>query len=253
MSLMQFNEAVYPETRVGGFTGIDGTIAFYTRVNALVRPNSTVLDIGCGRGKYDDDPVPFRRTLRILRGKCRRVIGIDVDPIGKTNTCVDEFRLISNHRWPVEDDCIDLCLSDWCLENLPDPALFFREAWRALKPDGYLSIRTLNRLSYTGIAASLVPNHVHGFVLKHAQRDREEQDIFPTVYRCNTVARLRNAMNQQGFTSCVYGYEPEPAYLAFSKLLYRCAALVGPVTPSHLRTCIFAFGQKPRQVDLACT
>src|SRR2546422_991874 len=69
----------YPEVKFGGFTDVDGTIAFYTRVNALIGASSTVLDVGCGDGAYATDPVAIRRTVRVLKGRCRRVIGIDVD------------------------------------------------------------------------------------------------------------------------------------------------------------------------------
>ena len=36
----------YPESRFGGFTDIDGTVAFYSRVNALVKPLYVVVDFG---------------------------------------------------------------------------------------------------------------------------------------------------------------------------------------------------------------
>lgn len=41
----------YPESRFGGFTDVDGTVAFYTRVQSLVEAGSVVLDVGCGRGE----------------------------------------------------------------------------------------------------------------------------------------------------------------------------------------------------------
>lgn len=40
----------FPEIEVGGFTSIDGTIEFYTRISALLNPSMTVLDFGAGRG-----------------------------------------------------------------------------------------------------------------------------------------------------------------------------------------------------------
>src|SRR5262249_40689121 len=76
---MNNKERFYPETRFGGFTGVDGTVAFFSRVNSLLEPSFVVLDVGCGRGEYRDDPVPLRRNLRILKGKVERVVGIDVD------------------------------------------------------------------------------------------------------------------------------------------------------------------------------
>jgi hypothetical protein len=91
-------QAWYPEARFGGFTAVDGTVAFYVRVNALLQPDMTVLDVGCGRGGYSEDTCAFRRDLRVLRGKVRRVIGIDVEDAGMSNPCVDEFRRRTDAR-----------------------------------------------------------------------------------------------------------------------------------------------------------
>jgi len=48
----------YPERRFGGFTHVDGTVVFYTRVNSLLDRSTVVLDMGCGRGVAAEDPVP---------------------------------------------------------------------------------------------------------------------------------------------------------------------------------------------------
>lgn len=42
-------EAVwFQEVGAGGFTSLDGTIEFYTRINALLTPDMTILDFGGG-------------------------------------------------------------------------------------------------------------------------------------------------------------------------------------------------------------
>ena len=46
-----------PESRFSGFTDIDGTVAFYLRVNALATSKDIVLDFACGQGTYANDPV----------------------------------------------------------------------------------------------------------------------------------------------------------------------------------------------------
>ena len=46
----------YPESKFGCFTDVDGSIAFFSRVNSLLKSNFVVLDVGCGRGaSFDDD------------------------------------------------------------------------------------------------------------------------------------------------------------------------------------------------------
>ena len=130
---MTYRERFYPEVKFGGFTDIDGTIAFFTRVNALVDPSFTVLDVGCGRGAGTGDGVAVRRDLRVLKGKVARVIGIDVDPVARENAGIDEFHLIDGDTWPVDDGRVDLVICDNVLEHIEDPGKLFSEARRVLR------------------------------------------------------------------------------------------------------------------------
>ncbi len=234
----------YPESRWGGFSNVDGTLAFYNRVNALLTPDSTLVDVGCGRGAYGEDPLPYRRQVRILKGKCARVIGIDVDFSGAENPYLDEFRPIQGPRWPVEDETIDLLLSDNVLEHVADPPAFFNECHRVLKTGGYLCIRTPNLFSYFGLISRLVPNNRHISLLKHAKDRVNEADTFPTLYRCNTVWALRRALQTNGFRGVVYGYEAEPSYLSFSGLVYRLGVLHQRYAPGVLKVGLHAFAEK---------
>jgi SAM-dependent methyltransferase len=239
----------YPEVAYGGFSEADGAIRFYGRIRALLRPEDTVLDIGCGRGAKLDDPVKFRREIQVLRGTCRRVIGIDVDRAGDQNSSLDEFRHLADPAgaWPVESDSIDLALSDYVMEHVPDPAAFLGEARRVLKPGGTLCLRTPNAWGYAGLATRLIPNALHARVLGRVQAERQSQDVFPTVYRCNTTWALRRALRAAGFEDVVvYGYDPEPAYLSFSDLTYRFGLLLHRLAPSALRTTLFAYARRAR-------
>lgn len=239
-----FAEWFYPETRFGGFTDIDGTIAFLTRVNALVEESFEVLDVGCGRGAQSDDRVLLRKNLRNLRGKVSRVTGIDVDEVGETNPFLDEFRQITEDRWPVEDNSVDLIICENVLEHLENPAQFFSEVQRVLKEKGYLCIRTPNKWSYVAIISRLVPNRFHAQVVKTAQETRKSEDVFPTFYRINTIRSIRSTMKKHGLEPAVYGYEAEPSYFAFSKFCYAIGVLHQKFAPNFLKPAIFAFGRK---------
>ncbi len=234
----------YPESRFGGFTQIDGTIAFYARVNALLSPNSTVLDFGCGRGVYGEDPIPFRRDLRILKGKARRVIGLDVIPAAAHNPFIDQFHLLDGPTWPLEDEQIDVLICDNVLEHLAEPDAFFREARRVLRPEGVVCIRTPNRWNYIALLARLIPSQRHMQVLKLAKPALKEKDVFRTFYRCNSLMALRRALAAHGFEHAVFGYEAEPSYLSFSKLAYALGVLHQKLAPGFLRSALFAFGRK---------
>lgn len=234
----------YPESRFGGFTRLDGTLAFYIRIQALARPDSVVVDFGCGRGAYASDPLPLRRDLRVFKGKVRQVIGLDASPSGAENPFLDEFHRLESKHWPLADATVDLVICDNVLEHLPDPEAFFAEAWRVLEPGGYLCLRTPNRWNYIALLSRLVPNRSHTRVLSKAKAGLAEQDIFPTFYRCNTLPAVRRALARHGFDAVVYGYEAEPSYLSFSRAAYALGVLHQKLAPELFRAAIFAYGKK---------
>lgn len=238
----------YPETVFGGFSRVDGTMAFYQRVNALLAPPYAVLDVGCGRGEYAEDQVASRRELRCLRGKCAAVIGIDRDSAAASNPCIDEFRTISGEHWPLGSETVDLCLIDNVLEHVVDPDGFFDECFRVLRPGGFVCVRTPNSLGYATGMARLIPNSAHSAVLARVQRKRQAVDIFPTLYRCNSPRRLRETLLRHGFKGYVFGHGPEPAYLGFSTFAFALGVAWAAVAPSALQATLFAFARRQSQV-----
>jgi len=231
----------YPESTFGDFTDVDGTVAFYCRVNALAEPSFVVVDVGCGRGAQQGT---FKRRLRCLKGKVSRVIGIDVDAAARFNDMVDEFRLFkAGGPWPVLSGSANMVVCDWVMEHLSDPSAFFQQCKRVLIQGGYLCIRTTNIHSYVGLASKLLPNRFHSAIVSKVQQDREDRDVFPTVYRCNTISAMRQELKKSGFEGVVYGYEAEPSYLKFSTVAYAMGVLYQRLAPAFLKTQIFVFAR----------
>jgi SAM-dependent methyltransferase len=239
----------YPESRIGGYADIDGTVVFYGRINALLEAGMVIADVGCGRGAHREDPVRFRRDLRILTGKGAHVIGLDVDEAAAANPFVDEFRSLSpGQRWPLDDGSVDVMVADNVVEHLQRPEEFFAEARRVVRHGGYVAVRTPNKLGYVALVSQMVPNRHHGRVLGRVQEGRKEEDVFPTFYRCNTVWALRRALRENGFDGLAYGYEGQPTYLTFSSLAYRLGVWHQRWAPGFLKVTLFAFGKKVGQV-----
>lgn len=238
----------YPETSFGGYTDIDGTVVFFGRINALLDSSFVVLDVGCGRGSHSDDLVSLRKNLRTLKGKVRKVIGIDVDEGARENPFLDEFHLLTGSVWPIESDSIDLIVCDNVMEHVENPDQLFSEIRRVLKNGGYLCIRTPNRWGYVAIAATLIPNRYHSRVTSTVQDGRKQEDVFPTVYKCNSVRKLRNMMRKHGLESVVYTYEAEPSYLSFSRIAYFFGVMHQRFAPRFMKPAIFAFGKMNKSV-----
>lgn len=243
---MNWVDKLFPETRFGGFSPVDGTIAFYLRVNSLLKPSDIVLDVGCGRGAYKEDPVRIRKELRILRGKVKRVIGLDPDPQAASNPFLDEFILLENpnDKWPVTEGAVDLVISDWTLEHVEKPALFFSEICRVLRPGGFFCARTTNSWGYVAVFSRIIPEPYHVRLLRRLQPKREVQDIFPTRYRCNSIPLLKKYLSNYGFDGVVIGYPGLPAYLHFSFLLTVLGYFYESHIPPFLRHTLMIFAQK---------
>ncbi len=235
----------YPEVDFGGYSRVDGTVAFYSRINALLTPKTRLLDIGCGRGSGKHDSCEWRRSLQCFKGRVAHVTGIDPDPAAAANPDLDEFHLIEPERpWPLEDGSINLAVSDFVLEHLEHPDRFFSECHRILAPGGQVCLRTPNKYFYISLIASLIPNRFHAALTSRVQKEREDEDVFPTFYRCNTRRSIVRIMKKAGFDVTVVRHEAEPAYLHFSNLAYRIGALAHRLMPPPLASTLLIYARK---------
>jgi SAM-dependent methyltransferase len=236
---------VYPEFGAGGFTRADGSVEFYQRVNALLGPDATVLDLGAGRGVGGTDPVAYRQGLADLRGRAKQVIGIDVDPVVRENPQLDRALLIGpDGRFPLEGGSVDLIVSDWTFEHVDDPVTTVREAARVLRPGGWVCARTPNKWGLIGMPARLVPNRLHHAVLRRVQPRRRAVDAFPTRYRMNTRRHLRALFPAGEWEDCSYAVQCEPPYVADSVAVMRAVRAVQRVVPARMHDVLMVFMRK---------
>lgn len=212
----------FPETIIDDFSRIDNTIEFYTRVNALLSQDMTIVDLGAGRGQwYADATSTTRKTLRDLRGKVKHVIGVDVDPVVTQNPSLDEAHTIAlDAQLPLDDGSVDIVISDFTFEHIENPTHFSAEIDRVLRPGGWVCARTPNKWGYIGIAARLAPNQFHAKLLRRLQPGHKEIDVFPTKYRLNTRRAVARYFPADRYDNIVYTAPCEPRYAGASRALW---------------------------------
>ena len=236
----------YPEIAAGGYSRVDGSVEFYTRIRALLRPDMQVLDFGAGRGwAMVDDPNPTRSRLANLRGACEKVVGVDIDPAVRGNPGLDEAVVIQQgEALPFAAGSFDLVVSDHVFEHVDDPELVAAEIDRILRPGGWVCARTPNRNGYIAWGARLVPYGLHARVLSRLQPDRLPVDVFPTRYRLNTRATVRRHFPD--YRHCTYAFNTEPAYGGSLRSLWFILWSWSRVAPEALCATWHIFIQKRR-------
>lgn len=240
---------LYPEVAAGGFTRLDGTVEFYTRVNALIDADSRVLDFGAGRGWWEHHASPLMHyRLRRFRGRVKEVVGVDVDEAIRENPGLDSAYVIPMDPLvlPLPDEHFDLVLADYVLEHVAqeDAKTVVDEIGRVLKPGGWFAARTPNKWGIIGIGARAVPNRLHTRVLARLQPGRPAGDVFPTRYAMNTRRALRRQFPEPDWHVYVYGWTSEPRYMGSSKLAWRIAGFIDRLTPQPLAATLMIFVQK---------
>lgn len=179
-------------------------------VDRLLRPTDTLLDAGCGRTA----PV-----LRQYLGRAQRLIGVELVEFTHVPTGL-ELHQADLANIPVAAASVDLVMSRSVFEHLTDPTAVYRELARVVKPGGRVVFLTANMWDYGTLVARLVPNRLHGKVVRLTE-GRAEEDTFPVAYKTNTRADVDRLAAQTGFEVEGFDYLSQyPNYLLFNGPLF---------------------------------
>jgi len=238
---------LFPETRFVSFNRRQDRLLFFSIVDELVGEDDVVLDLGAGRDRFTEFGPHLDRVSR-LKSRCKRVIGVDVDPVVLTNQALHEAHVVlPGARLPFADASIDLIYSYAVLEHVDDPAALADEIARVLKPGGWFCAWTPNKWGYVGIGARLVPNSLHARLLRTIQpQSRLQADVFPTRYRMNTLGAVRRLFGRRGFESFSFPYNAQPSYNLGRPLIARLWLLFMALTPASMSQSLMVFERKRR-------
>ena len=194
--------------------------SFERKVSALLLPNATLLDAGCGR------------TLPVLKkfvGRAARLIGVEMVEFTDVAAGLETYNAdLANI--PIPDASVDLIMSRSVFEHLQDPQSVYKEFARILKPGGQVVFLTANMWDYGTLIARLVPNKFHAKIIK-AVEGRAEEDTFPTAYRTNTRPDVDRLAASAGLQVTGFEYLNQyPNYLMFNGFLFLLGVLYERVT-----------------------
>jgi ubiquinone/menaquinone biosynthesis C-methylase UbiE len=187
------------------------TAVYEALIRDRFRPGMRVVDLGCGRGGA------LEQLSEIVSG----ALGLDPDV-----TSLKEHRMPELPRaaavaeaLPLPDACIDLALSSWVLEHLPDPTRAFREVARILVTGGAFIFVTPAGLS----PPALVNRALHPFQarLVPLMYGRDATDAFPMAYRANARRRIGTLARESGLRLVRLDHIEDPTYFAFHPVLFR--------------------------------
>ena len=184
-----------------------------------IREDSVVLNVGCGF-------IPFG-----IRGKCKQVLGVDLDERAKMNPDLDVVFIEDIGKFQYSEQ-VDIIILQWVVEHLENPNEVFANLYRILKPNGKVFILTSNSTHYISEIGKRTPYQFNKWFYKFIHA---EEDTYPVYYRSNTPQKLHLAMLNAGLYlerfECI---EPDPNYLEFSLPSYVIGVGMEKLLSTHM-------------------
>ncbi|MBP7998675.1 MAG: class I SAM-dependent methyltransferase [Chloroflexi bacterium] len=202
------------------------TEVYAEMVKTHLRPQSHLLDLGCGRGGLVEQ----------LAHPLTQSVGVDPDWLSLKEHRLELPRAAAfSHALPFVASQFDLIFASWVLEHLPHPQADLAEVARVLKPGGVFIFITPNRrhpLIQLNRWLSRFSRLQDGLVQK--LYGRAAADTFKPYYHANSATDLQNLAQQSGLTLNALHPIMDPTYLAFTPLLFRLMlALEKRLSPSR--------------------
>jgi ubiquinone/menaquinone biosynthesis C-methylase UbiE len=173
---------------------------FYLRMlHQHFRPGISWLDAGCGHSLIPDWLPGAKEIERIFLHEAGLVVGADVDAQALAAPSSIQRVACQLEALAFADRAFDFITCNMVVEHLSAPVGVFKQFFRVLRPGGIMIILTPNIYHWANIVSMLTPFCFHRWILK-TFFDREPEDVFPTIYRCNTERTIKSLLGSAGFS-----------------------------------------------------
>lgn len=173
--------------------------AYFRVVESVARPGMAWLDAGCGHTLVPKWLVGSAALEQRLVAMGRPLVGCDIFP--PSLAAASPIRRVGCNleRLSFRPQSFDLITCNGVIEHVADPSVALQQFYAALKPGGHVIINTPNLLHWSTRIAQLTPYWFHRQVLGRIS-GMDSHDVFPTLFRVNTPAKLSAALTNAGFT-----------------------------------------------------
>lgn len=190
---------------------VDGTTEFHSLCKRLVNIGSDILEIGAG---------PANATSKCL-AEIGPTTGVDVSEEVLSNHALSAAVVYDGFDLPFSDSSFDVCVSNYVLEHVSNPALHLTQVQRVLRSGGIYILRTPNLFHYVSVGACLIPNSLHSIANSLRSLPSEAHEPYPTYHRCNTVGTMKqHARDAKLIPIHIRLIEKEPSYGRIHPLLF---------------------------------
>jgi SAM-dependent methyltransferase len=173
--------------------------AYKDKLISCLTPRTSWLDLGCGHQLLPDWMPNWQPDQAAIVKQCHMVVGIDSDFPSLAKHQAIRNRVHGNIEvLPFKNESFDLVTANVVVEHVENPAALLAEIHRILLPGGIFLFHTPNFYGYASLAATLMPRQLRLKMVELLQ-GREEEDVFPTRYRCNTGKDVQTLARTSGF------------------------------------------------------
>ncbi len=155
------------------------------------------LDIGCGRQIVPSWASPLSEQETLVR-RAGLFAGIDTDHALVEHPLLKYRVMAIGQHLPFRDESFNLITANMVFEHLEHPEEILREIHRVLSSGGKLIFHTPNFHYPYIFLASLVSDSIKKPLIRLLEQ-REDQDVFKTYYRSNTVKAIEDLAAAGGF------------------------------------------------------
>lgn len=198
---------------------------YLTRLEQVLQPGMSWLDIGCGRCLVPRWLPDHRDIEERLSSLADHIVGVDLDLEAlRANSSVKRLAMCEATFLPFISRTFDLVTSNMVFEHIERPRPVLEEIRRVTRPGGRLLVHTPNIHDIVTVAARLIPNRLHPGLVSCLE-GRAEEDVYPTHFFFNRAKEIRDLLRTAGFEDIRLEYLDHPNAYGHIPLVAQVEAL----------------------------